>query len=571
VYEVVGRFAFQGEDDANLARVNALVDALGDEIERQRRALAAVRGLPASATRQAEGLSQRELAEAEAERARRLEPFEPVAEQLRVQCARVLDAVRQVARPDLSNHETADAVYKDYVRRVQALYGAALPYLRRALGELCSVARVEVPASWPDALPLSAALPPDLLAMPATDSPEVADLLAQIDASKAQLASGARRQHELELERKRLESDKVTLLARENEIMAEVRVAKDIVRWATKADQIDQSLQAVAVQLQQKQSRVALVAQLEVQQQQLDATSDALATEIAQREQDLAQSEAALEKERAHPPALFGRDEWRRRVEDQEHDLDERNATLAQRRASRAQTAAESGNVHARVQTEKAQIASIDRAVDEAREREKAMRVELTRIEEALGAQRPAHRATVAEADEYLTRTWAMRNEVRARLDDATARVRAAVEEHDRLSVQARQLEAGQQQLAEALAQARVAAAAAHEVAVEAHADRRRKGFAQHVDQALAPLEESLAQVDRIFVDPARQVLLQRSVGEAPRAGSLRAQAEGLAQAIALLAPRVEPVLATQAEVLRRVREDFCDKVHGAVRAAWAS
>ena len=72
---------------------------------------------------------------------------------------KVLEAVRIVPRPDLSKPETAEQFYVEFVRRMATLYTAALPYLRRALQELCTVAGVELPPSWPDALPFAARLP----------------------------------------------------------------------------------------------------------------------------------------------------------------------------------------------------------------------------------------------------------------------------------------------------------------------------------------------------------------------------------------------------------------------------
>jgi hypothetical protein len=570
VYEVVGRFSFQGEDDTNLARVAAAVRDANGEVERQRRVLAALAKLPAIAAHHAEGLSQQELQAEEAARARRLEPFAPVAAQLREQCEKVHAAVMAIPRPDLSDLAQADALYQEYVRRMQALYTKALPFLRRALQELCAVAQVEVPPSWPDTLPFAPSLPPELVTPPPAETPAMAQLRAQLEQMEVQEHALARAVDEHALTLRRIEAERTALAQREAEIMAEAVVAKNMVRWATRLDELDAILQALAGQHQQKQSRAALAAQLAVQLQQLEAQAAALAGEVAQREQEVAATAATLADKRANPPALFGKEEWRRAVQDLEEDLEERQATLRDRRAVHAQLARDLSSVQARAAAEQAQLGVLDRALADAQAREQLLRKEVGEIEQQLGAHRPAHRLSVQQADEYLTQLWAARNEVRGRLDYLANQQRRTQEEIDRAGAQAKQIAQDRPRLRQAYEQAAREGAVARAEALEALAQRRQHGFEQYVGQVLAPFEESLLQVDRIFIEPARQVLLQRSVGETHKAGSLRAQAEGLAQALAKLVPQVEPALTAQAEVLKRVQADFCDKVQDAVRAAWA-
>jgi hypothetical protein len=571
VYEVIGRFTFQGEDDENLTRLDGAVRAAQDEVERQRRMLSALARVPAAATQAAEGLSQQELAAAEAARAERLKPFEPMAQKLREQCAKVLEAVRQVARPELANLERADAAYREYTERVQGLYAAGVPFLRRALQNLCAVAQVDVPPSWPERLPFAEHLPAELITPPSLESSAMAVARSQAEGVTAQQEAMVRTAQELTERQRAAEAEKVQLLARDTEAMAEVQIAKQLVRWATKADELDATLQAIDGQHQQKQARAALIGQLFVQSQQLKTLVETMKAEVTQREAETTTAAAAFEKERAHPPAIFGKDEWKERVEDLEKELAERRATLEQRKAVLVQNSTNLTALEARAQAEQSQITLIDKALEDVKSREELIRVELADLDSKLGERKPIKRLTVAQADENLLRLWQSRTDLRTQIDALTQLQQQLAADVERMDATGRQLAADKERLQGFLETASAEAETGRGEALKALAARRRASFVQHVAQVLAPLEQSLTEVDKIFIEPARQVLLQRAVGEAPKAGSLRAQAEGLAQAMAQLTPRLEPVLTAQAEVLKRVRADFSDKVHDAVKGAWSA
>lgn len=570
VYEVIGRFTFQGEDDQNLRAFAAIVKETQADVEAQRAWLAALSKVPSGATRLAEGLSQQELAEQERDRKKRLEPFEPVAVALREQCVKVFEAVKGVALPDVAALESANANYQEYVRRVQSLYTKALPYLRRSLQDLCTVAQVDTPASWPDLLPFAETLPADLLTAPPDETPAVTALRAQLEQAEQQIQAIVRAVEEGGLAQRKREQDKLAAMAREEELKSEVEIAKNIVRWATKSEELDQLAQALDGHAQQRNGRATLVAQLGLQQQQLDAQVVQLRADVTAKEQEASAAQLKLQETKDNPPALFGKDEWRRKVEELDEDVRERREALAQRRRVLAEAEAQFTAVSTRLAGEKTQVALLDRAVADAQSKTDATRAELVEIERALGAQRPARRLSIQQADEYLAGVWNARNEIRARIETLSNQHRSGQIELERVAAQGRQWTAERERLRGALEQARKASNVAQQEALRQLSARRQQGVAQYIERTLAPLEESLSQVDRIFVDPARQVLVQRAGGAAPKAGTMRANAEGLALALAQLAPRVEPVLAEQAGVLDRIQKDFVEKASDAVKSAWA-
>ncbi|MBL8680498.1 MAG: hypothetical protein JNK05_15075 [Myxococcales bacterium] len=569
VYEVIGRFTFQGEDDNNVRALAALVKRAQADVDAQRAWLSALSKVPSGATRLAEGLSQQELAEQERDRKKRLEPFEPVAVALREQCAKVLEAVHGVARPDVASLDSANANYQEYVRRVQGLYTKALPYLRRSLQDLCAVAQVDTPSSWPDVLPFAESLPAELLTPPPDETPAVAALRAQLEQAEAQIQAIVRAVEEGNLAQRKREQDKLAAISREEELKVEVEVAKNIVRWATKSDELDQLAQTLDGHAQQRNARATLVAQLSLQQQQLDGAVQQLRADVAVKEQEANAAQTKLQETKDNPPALFGKEEWRRKVDELDEETRERKEALLQRRRVLAESEGQLTAVATRLAGEKTQVALLDRAVTDAQSRADAARAELIEIEKALGTQRPARRLSVQQADEYLAGVWNARNEVRARIDTLTSQHRSGQLELERVAAQGRQWTAERERLRGALEQARKASNVAQQEALRQLSARRQQGVAQYIERTLAPLEESLSQVDRIFVDPARQVLVQRSSGPAPKAGTMRANAEGLALALAQLAPRVEPVLAEQAGVLDRIQKDFVEKAGDAVKGAW--
>src|SRR6185437_6524883 len=127
VYEVVGRFSFQGEQNENLARVQALVSGARNEIVTQRMRLADLARLPEIARAAAARIAAGEEGRAGALRAEKAAAFEPLAEQVQTRARQTWDAVRAVPFPDLANADAAGDDYKRFVAKLDQVYQTCLP------------------------------------------------------------------------------------------------------------------------------------------------------------------------------------------------------------------------------------------------------------------------------------------------------------------------------------------------------------------------------------------------------------------------------------------------------------
>ena len=122
-----------------------------------------------------------------------------------------------------------------------------------------------------------------------------------------------------------------------------------------------------------------------------------------------------------------------------------------------------------------------------------------------------------------------------------------------------------------ALTQAEKQSTAAHEEALRQLASRRQQGFESHIAQVLSGLEESLAQVERIFIDPARKALLVRAGVMSGSPEQLRTQATAFGQAVEEARRRAEEAFAAQQATLDRIEQEFVQKAPEACRSAWAA
>src|SRR5512132_1848407 len=172
VYEVVGRFSFQGEDNKNLARVQALVSGARNEIVSQRGRVADLLRLPDLGRAAASRLAAQEAERAAADLRERTATFEPLAEAVAARARQTIEATRAVPIPDLSSADTASDEYKRYAVKVDQVYQTCVPFLRKAISSLYAFVGCEPTATWPDALPLERELPAELCSVPPADSPD---------------------------------------------------------------------------------------------------------------------------------------------------------------------------------------------------------------------------------------------------------------------------------------------------------------------------------------------------------------------------------------------------------------
>ena len=570
VYEVVGRFSFQGDDDGNLRAMSALAASLRAEVDRQRASFAEMARVPALAHEHATALEERELASSRTQQARLLEQFEPAAAQLREIAAKLLAAIRAEKKPDLAKLDNAEANYHDYVARVRGLYAKALPYLREKFAELCKLAGADTPQSWPDTLPFAATLPPDLVTSPAPETPALAQARQAAEAWSAQEAAIARAQDELGVQLRRSDGELAALAQREAEALKEINTAKVVVRWATKLDELDHlRAEAAAVQAE-GQARTQSLTNLAVEAQRVTtqlAGSQKDATEWAQ---GIAAKEELVREHKKKEPAFLGRDGWREGLERLESELDEMRGELTRRQQGVVAQQGELARVSGRQATEQGAITVLARRHEELKTRDNALQQEVARIEQELGASRPARRVTVPQAEEVLGAIQSARNEARARVERVGAEMRRIREDTDRAAVQLKQLQAERERQQGALVAAQKQSTTAYDEALRTLATRRAAAFESHAHQVLSGLEDSLTQVDRVFVDPARRALLVRAGVMSGAPGQLRDRAAAFGQSVAAAAQQADAVYAAQRATLDTVEREFLLRAPEACRAAWA-
>lgn len=569
VYEVVGRFAFEGEDGANLRAFAAATDALSGDIALWRKEIQSLGAVPERAAAKAQAMEGAELDSGRAQQAELLKQFEPEAAQLREICAKLLDATRAIKRPDLSRADTAEALYTDYVQRVNALYTKALPYLRAALGELSRVAGVETPPNWPDALPFERSLPQGLAEVPSPETPALLQARQAVEALTAQEAALQRAIDELGVQARRVEGEAASLRQRDAELEREALTAGNIVRWAARLDAVDLAQARVAEASAEGQRRAQAIAQIASEVHRLQAQAAQVQHEATELAQAVAAKEAALAAHREQEP-FFGKDDWRRKGDALDHEVETLRGELARRQQGLAAIHAEVAKVRAREPLEQAQVAALTRQLDEARAAEATAQREVAALESALGAGRPARRVTVAQAEELLHATTAARAEAKARVDRLATEARRVKEDLDRAAVQLRQTTTERERAAQGLQVAYRESTAQHEERLRTLGVRRQQAFESHASTVLSGLEESLTQVDRVFIDPARRALLVRAgmMSEAP--GRLRDAAASLAAQLPSLIAASGAALDDAERACARLRT-FVDEAPATCRAHWAA
>lgn len=569
VYEVPGRFAFQGDDDANLRALAGRVTAARAELTRQLTRLEQLAAAPARVSAAAESMERTELESSRAQEAELLRQFEPEAAQLRDLCKRLLEAVRATRRPDLARLDSADALYQEYVARVGGLYGKALPVLRDAIAALSKVARCEVPPSWPDALPFAAHLPDDLITSPVPESVAVQQLRQALESQAQQEAALLRAQDELGVQLRRVDGEVAAMVQREVELLSEMETARLVLRWCTRHDAVDLARSALSAIQSEGQAHTQALAAVQAEGERVLSQIAAVQADATEWAQAVQAKEAALTKHRGEEPALFGKDDWRKKLLELEDEVKDLRGELQQRQQRIVEMNAEVSRLRGRASAEQATITTLTQQLEEGRRREAQSLKELLDVEKELGTSVPARRLQTTQAEELLAAAVAARNELRARVERMTTESRRVKEDADRAAVQLKQLAAERARTESGLAVALRQSGTAHEEALRSLAVRRQAAFESHAGQVLAGLEESLAQVDRNFIEPARRAMLVRAGVMSDAPVTLRARGAELEAALPELRGRWASVVDPVVESLAAVEGGFLATIGGRLRPAW--
>lgn len=569
VYEVVGRFSFQGQDNDNLARVQAVVSGARNEIAQQRMRLSDLAKLPAVATTASDRLAAEEARMAAQRKSDKVAAFTPLVQVLQQRGKQTMDAVRGVPLPDLQNYETAADDYLRFVVRLDQVYQTCLPYLRKALSDLYQFAGCEVPQSWPDTLPMQREIPQELVSVPPADSPDLQRATSGREALADEETQLLRARDDVAVTQARIEGELAAEIAKEAEVRAEIDVAGTVLEYAMLLEQADQAGQAIGQLEQQKAQRTYTVGEIQGRQTQNQAAITALEQELAERTNELGVAGQRLAVERDNEPALFGKDDWRKRVAAIEEEVESLRSTFAQRQGILNQLKIDLSALSVQAQTEQSQIALIERWIADTKARQKTLHDSAREVENRLGHARPPKPPTVTEAEQILTVMQTRRGELLERIERLKTEIRRQKEETARILARLKQIELERQRVAQMVQSAQVAATQGREAALRQLASRRRAAVEQHTLEVLGGLERSLASIDQVFVEPAREAMLKDDSPRPLPSEIVRDAADKLAPVVERLVSELEPQLLTQDAMLGQVQREFCDVAVEACRSAW--
>lgn len=569
VYEVVGRFSFQGQDNENLSRVQAVVSGARNEIAQQRMRLSDLAKLPGVAKTSADRLAAEEARMAAQRKSDKVAAFTPLVQMLHQRAQQTMDAVRAVPIPEVQNYETAADDYTRFVVKIDQVYQTCLPFLRKALADMYQFAGCEVPQSWPDTLPMQREIPQELVSVPPADSPDLQRATSGREALADEETQLLRARDDIAVTQARVEGELAAEIAKEADVRSEIEIAGAVLNYAMVLEQAEQAGQAIGQLEQQKAQRTYTVGEIQGRQTQSQAAIAALEQELADRTKELGLAGQRLAVERDNEPALFGKDDWRKRVAAIEEEVESLRTTFAQRQGILNQLKIDLSALSVQVQTEQSQIALVERWITDSKTRQKALQEQARDFENKLGHARPPRAPTVTEAEQTLTVMQTRRGEILERIERLKTEIRRQKEDTARVLARMKQIELERQRVAQMVQSAQVAATQGREAALRQLASRRRAAVEQHTIEVLGGLERSLASIDQVFVEPAREAMLKDDSPRPLPSEVVREAADRIAPVVERLVNELDPQLLTQDAMLGQVQREFCDVAVEACRAAW--
>lgn len=569
VYEVIGRFSFQGEENKNLGRIQSIVAMTRNEIAAQRKRMDVLAQLPEAARQAAQRIQAEEVTRAGDLRREKLDELIPLAESVRVRAKQTMDAMRGVPLPDLSNADTAAEEYKKYVQKLDHVYQTCLPYLRKAISSLYAFVNAEPGAAWPETLPLIAEMPAELVSVPPMDSAELNQARAHLTALDNEEIQMGRARDEIATGLARLEGEMAAMLSKDNEVQAEMDTAAAIFDFASASEQSEVCEAQLSSMAQQKAQRLQSAGEVWQKQKATEAGIAVLEEELRGRSQEIAQVSEKLAKEQGDEPVLFGKDDWRQKVAALSGQLDQLRAIYSQRVAALNQLKIDMSAIAVQVQNEQAQGALLERTEAEAQAKLSALRAQIREIGTKLGSQRPVRKVAPADAQAALGTLQQGRIEIADRIARLKTEMRRQKEENVRVLTRQKQIGIERQQFQSMLQNAQVLATEGREAALRQLALQRRAAVERHVNEVLSGLEKSLSAVDVVFVDPVREVLLKSTEPNLALAEMVLAQAEKVTPVVQALSRALMPVLESEEAALSQIQREFCDMAVVACKAAW--
>ncbi len=569
VYEVVGRFSFQGEDNTNLGRVQLLVATGRNEIVAQRFRLTELAKLSEEAKKAAKLLAEQETAHADAKRREMAMGFEQLAEVVSYRAKQTMDAVHAVPIPDMSNPETAADDYRRFATKVDQVYVTCLPFLRKAIQNLYTFVACEVPSNWPDSLPLQKELPEELIHIPVADSNELQQAQATLRSLAEEEIGLSRMKDELTGGLARIDSELAAAQVKEADVSNEIASATAVLEYVALQEHMEALAQETKGLTSQKSERVRTAGEVMQQHKQTEAAIVALTEELTRRTEELSAARGQLDHEKGEEPVLFGKEEWRGKVSNMTAKVEELSTIYSQRLGVLNQLKIDLSALSVKVQTEQAQLSLIDRAIVEVLSRHEAALKTSRDLGQKLGSARPSRPMRLAEAEQALAVRTERRNDMVERIERFRADQRRIKEEGTRVLARFKQIEVERQHAQAMVQSAQTAATQGRDAALKQLAAGRRKAVEQHVGEVLGALDKSLTSVGTVFIDPGREAMMKSTEPSHTVSDAVRDHAERVGPIIEKLVRELDPELVSQDEALAQIQKEFCDRAPEACRAAW--
>jgi hypothetical protein len=569
LYEVVGRFSFQGEDNENIARVQALVAAARNEIYEQKARLSALSELASQARTFAERGRIEETRKATQRREGKLAALVPLAETLVTRAKQTIEAVQAVPLPSLMDVGTAGDEYKRYIAKLDQVYATCLPFVTKSVESVYEFVLCEIPASFPEKLPLVHELPQDLVSVPPEGSAELSSAREAGKSLDEEEQALLRARDEVQISVTRAEQEIAATSAKLGELNNALAIARGIVDYANAHAELAAADRGLADLERQKGERLTAMGEAHRRHEQTKQAIAAMEQEQVQRTREIGDLEERLEQEQKSEPVLFGKDDWRLRISGVEQEIATQREAFSHRYGVLNQTRVELSSLSVQHQTEQAQAELVDRwLVDQRQKRAAAVKL-VAEIEQRLGTSRPAKPPRPDDAAAYFDAEQLRHAELAERIDRLRLGIRQQREDEARAVVRLRQIQQ-EKQRAEAMQQnAAVLATQGRDAALRALAVRRREAVEEHVNEVIGSLVKSLEQVEEVFVKPAEQAILQREQPDLGPMTTLLGEAEKVAVVVDNLVRDLEPDLLTQDAMLGQVQREFCDAAPTALPKAW--
>ncbi len=570
VYEVVGRFSFQGVDDENLARLSGVVGALRRDTAALSAALDELERLPLALGERVATLVVEEASARAAHEETSRREIAPLLEALRARALQTKQAMKAVAIPDVTPEETAKEAYADYVARASHTWSTCRPFLEKCLSALASAAGESLGGDYPERLPFVAELPEELLVVAVPDADALAD---------AERALQARREAMMALE-ERIRARKAAITALEQRIgldkgaIAEsderIAQAQQLVEHAEARAAVSRADETVASYETQRATRVA---GLQALREELGRAEVAL-YEVRKALSDLDASGAAksaeLEEQRGKEPLVFGKDAYKRRLLELEEELEAHARTVAEKTADKQRLKIDWSRAAVAKRTEEDQIALLEQWAKDAKEQRALAERREDEASRGLGTARPAHPPSVESARAGLAEAQSARGAVIRGAEARLGELRAQKEELLRLEHEERAMSAGLASLEAVHETIALTVREGKEAGRREMARQRQLAVVHHIEEVLGGLASSLDDTDELFGAPALAAISRRADQVVALSARLTEAAHALAAPSRELTERLRPQTAQMSAQLASIQAEFCDVVADVCARAFA-